>query len=380
MAASDLSKPLGQDKKQATGFSRIFMFGSLALLATIVIGLSSFIFLADNPDGGLPTSEVDLNATVDPNSRIGVAAIRPGIKPGIPETTMPDEQQQGTSSELVNTMPQTTDQNNDLGNGASGEIRVLDPADPSLNTPADANGTVAYQAFARPVNMDAIAGLPKIAIIIDGLGLSQTTTEEALTLLPPDITLAFAPYGNSLSRWTTRARSQGHELLIQVPMEPFDYPNNDPGPHTLLTSANPESNKANLLWVLGRFDQYVGAINYMGARFSSDELAGSEFLTELKTRGLLYVENGSSGRSRLNITADKMGVPNLRSDLVIDFRGRPSDIETRLVQLESIAQEGGMALGVASAFPTSIRSISDWTQSLRQRGFALVPVTTLLKQ
>ena len=236
------------------------------------------------------------------------------------------------------------------------DIRVLDPNDPSLNAVTQTDGAQPFETFARPVNTDALAGLPKIAIIIDGLGLSQTTTEEALTLLPPDITLAFAPYGNSLSRWTRRARSQGHELLVQVPMEPFDYPNNDPGPHTLLTSANAEQNKANLNWVLGRFDQYVGVINYMGARFASDELAGSEFMTELKNKGLLYVENGASGRSLLNVVAGKMNIPNIRADLIIDFRGRPSDIQTRLVQLESIAQEGGAALGVASAFPTSIRN------------------------
>ncbi|WP_319412433.1 divergent polysaccharide deacetylase family protein [uncultured Cohaesibacter sp.] len=371
MAASDLSKPLGQDKSEASGLSRIFMFSSFGLLAMVVLGLTSWILLADNPDGGLPTSEVDLAAKVDPNTRIGVVGIRPSIKPGIPETTLPDEQQV-SSPQLDASMP--ADIQDDAG------IRVLDPADPSLNAVATADGAVPYQAFARPVNTDAIAGLPKIAIIMDGLGLSQTTTEEALTLLPPDITLAFAPYGNSLSRWTRKARSQGHELLVQVPMEPFDYPNNDPGPHTLLTSANAEANKANLNWVLERFDQYVGVINYMGARFSSDELAGSEFMTELKNKGLLYVENSAQGRSRLNIIASKMSIPNLRSDLVIDFRGRPEDIETRLVQLESIAQENGSALGVASAFPTSIRSISDWTQSLRQRGFALVPITTLLKQ
>nr|WP_321455361.1 divergent polysaccharide deacetylase family protein [uncultured Cohaesibacter sp.] len=375
MTASDLSKPLGQNQPDPSSISRLFMLGSIALFAVVFLGIISVAMLADSPDGGLPTSEVDLNATLDTHSRIDVAGIRPGIKPGVPETTIP-ENQNDPQSQLNAAMPEASD----AGSSADGDIRVLDPADPSLNSVDQMSGTAPYQAYARPVNTDAIAGLPKIAVIVDGLGLSQTTTEEALTLLPPDITLAFAPYGNSLARWTQRARSQGHELLVQVPMEPFDYPNNDPGPHTLLTSANVEANKANLNWVLGRLDQYVGVVNYMGARFASDELASSEFMTELKKKGLLYVDNGASGRSQLTLVADKMNIPNLRSDLIIDFRGRAADIETRLIQLESIAQEGGVALGIASAYPTSIRSISDWTQSLRQRGFALVPVTTLLKQ
>ncbi len=118
----------------------------------------------------------------------------------------------------------------------------------------------------------------------------------------------------------------------------------------------------------------------MGARFSADELAGSDFMREMQTSGLLYLETGASGRSRLNAIASNMNVPNLKADLVLDFQGRAADIETRLIQLETIAQENGYALGIASAFPTSVRTISEWTQSLRQRGFALVPITTLLQQ
>lgn len=372
MAANDLKKPLGQNRKTPVRSSQIFMFGSIGALGALLLGLMSWITLVDDPDGGYPTQIVELSASSKSAGRVGIDEIRPAIKPGIPETARPEE----ASNQQQDLFPEP---GTDMQDG-NGEIRVLDPSSPSLNDVSTPTGQEPYKIFARPVNSDAIAGLPKIAIVIDGLGLSQTTTQDALNQLPPDITLAFAPYGNSLSRWTERARAQGHELLVQVPMEPFDYPNNDPGPHTLLTSANAEANKANLNWVLGRFDSYVGVMNYMGARFAADELAGTDFMRELQSNGLLYLETGASGRSRLNAIASNLNVPSLRADLIIDFRGRAADIETRLVQLESIAQDKGVALGVASAFPTSVRTISQWTESLRQRGFALVPVTTLLQQ
>ncbi len=38
------------------------------------------------------------------------------------------------------------------------------------------------------------------------------------------------------------ARSGGHEILLEVPLEPFDYPENDPGPDTLLTGQAPRDN------------------------------------------------------------------------------------------------------------------------------------------
>lgn len=376
MAANDLKKPLGLEKakKALTRFrtSQLFMFGSLAVFGALISSLVGWVALIDDPHGGYPTKIVDLRGVLDKSNRIGVESIRPGIKPGIPETSAPSFPNNTRSDNDFIISP---DENNDTG-----EVRILSPDDPSLNSPPGASNQTAYQVNARPVNSDAIAGLPKIAIIIDGLGLSQTTTQEALSLLPPDVTLAFAPYGNSLQRWTRRARSQGHELLIQVPMEPFDYPNNDPGPHTLLTTNDTAKNLSNLKWVLGRFDSYVGIMNYMGARFSSDELVGTDLMRQLASNGLIYVENGASGRSRLNSIAQSLNVPNLRADLIVDIRGRSEDIQTRLIQLESLAQERGYALGVATAFPVSVRTISEWTQSLRQRGFALVPVTTLLQQ
>ena len=79
----------------------------------------------------------------------------------------------------------------------------------------------------------------KIAVIIGGLGISQTSTQRAIRALPPEITLAFAPQGNSLARWAQEARRGGHEILLQIPMEPFDYPSVNPGRGTLLADAEP---------------------------------------------------------------------------------------------------------------------------------------------
>ena len=91
---------------------------------------------------------------------------------------------------------------------------------------------------------------PRIAIVIEGLGIGANSTSEALAKLPAPVTYAFAPYGTDLERWVARARGEGHEVLLQVGMEPFDYPDNDPGPQTLLTSISAEQNLDRLHWFL----------------------------------------------------------------------------------------------------------------------------------
>ena len=80
------------------------------------------------------------------------------------------------------------------------------------------------------------ADAPRIAIIVGGLGISASATAEALAKLPRPVTLAFAPYGADRRAARNARARRGHEVLLQVPMEPFDYPDNDPGPQTLLTS------------------------------------------------------------------------------------------------------------------------------------------------
>ena len=80
-------------------------------------------------------------------------------------------------------------------------------------------------------------------------------------------------------------------------MEPFDYPDNDPGPQTLLTSLDAEQNIDRLHWLMSRFQGYVGIANYMGARFTASEQALAPVLRETAKRGLIYFDDGSSPRS-----------------------------------------------------------------------------------
>ena len=67
---------------------------------------------------------------------------------------------------------------------------------------------------------------PKIAILLGGMGLNQQLTQKAIKELPGDVTLGFAPYGENLQAQVNRARAEGHEVMLQLPMEPVGYPGN----------------------------------------------------------------------------------------------------------------------------------------------------------
>ncbi len=236
------------------------------------------------------------------------------------------------------------------------------------------DGAMPALVYARPAT--AAPAQPRIAVLVTGLGTGEAVTLEAMSRLPPDITFAFAPYASDLDRLVGRARQDGHEVMLELPLEPFDYPDSDPGPHTITVAASAAENLERLHWVLGRFAGYTGLVTLMGAKVTVDEAALAPVLTEIASRGLTFVDDGRSGRSI--VRSGRMGAAaTRRADIVIDAVPRPDAMEGELARLEKLAGEQGVALGTASVTPGSIEALARWSQGLAERGVALVPVSAL---
>jgi len=139
--------------------------------------------------------------------------------------------------------------------------------------------------------------MPVVAIVVGGLGVGAAKTADAIMKLPAAVTLAFTPYGSDPTKLAERARAQRHEILLQIPMEPYDYPDNDPGPQTLLTTLAPEQNLDRLHWHLSRFQGYAGIANFMGARFTVTDAVMQPIVREAARRGLGYFDDGTALRS-----------------------------------------------------------------------------------
>ena len=198
-------------------------------------------------------------------------------------------------------------------------------------------------------------------------GLSSAT--------PPPITVALAPYASDLEALAGRARAQKHEVLVQVPMEPFDYPDNDPGPQTLLTSLSADQNVDRLQWLMSRFQGYVGVLSFMGGKFTASEPSLSPVLQELGKRGLIYVDDGASPRSIATQIAGSQNLPFAKADVVLDATPTPEEIDHALARLELTAREHGSAVGLANALPATVARIAAWAKTVENRGFVLVPIT-----
>ena len=221
---------------------------------------------------------------------------------------------------------------------------------------------------------------PRIAILVSGLGIGQAATLGAIARLPAAVSLALSPYGSDLEKTAARAREAGHEILVQLPMEPFDYPDSDPGPQTLLAASRPAENLDRTSWALSRFPGIVGVVNLMGAKLAGDAGPLEPVLKEIAGRGLGFVDDGTAPRALVGGLAAKAKLPAARAEIVIDAVARPEAIDAELAKLEALARQKGFVLASGSAAQLTIDRLSRWTRDLEARGIRLVPVSAALRQ
>lgn len=368
----ELSRPLGRKRRTHPGrwlglpWGRIFA----ALLVLAGLGIGAWIVLVDDPQGGRPVADAPVSLEPDPNPVAEQVASDPA-----PATISPVV----TNGPSIITLGETSP-SPDLA-GAPASDLGQDLFEMTENGPlprVSSSGLKPYEAYARPsISPQAAGGRKLIAVVISGLGLSDPTTREAISALPGTVTLAFAPYGSNLDALADMARADGHEIMLEVPLEPFDYPQNDPGPHTLLVEQPTRDNLEKLYWLLTRMTGYTGVINHMGARFTASAVDFSPVMEELGLRGLAYLDDGSSNRSVAPQLARQNDVPFARVDRFVDTNPSQASILAELDNLKTTADERGNAIGILSALPVSIRTLADWADALDQEQYLLVPVSAL---
>ena len=393
MESDDISAPLGLRKSKP---QRVVLpvrppHVIAAALGLIVIGVVAWTVIADDPFGGEPMvvvrAELGTDTAAKPTERLAPRMAAPGnaerasrqpaaeplpvpsVPPGARTVTIIDGTNGNRQDVIIPGSPEGK-------TGAALGERLTEPSRHGRVPKVAQDGTRPADAYARPVTPSpGKANAPRVAIVIGGLGIGATGTADALSKLPGPVTFAFAPYGGELLTQVARAREGGHEVLLQVPMEPFDYPDNDPGTQTLHTSLDAEQNVDHLQWLMSRFQGYVGITNAMGGRFTASEQALAPVLREATKRGLIYVDDGASTRSLASQIAGANNLAFAKADLMVDAVPSAADVDRALGRLEAMARDRGIAVGMASALPVSIERIARWAKAAESRGVLLVPIS-----
>jgi polysaccharide deacetylase 2 family uncharacterized protein YibQ len=359
------------------------------LLGLFLVTFAGFVIFSDNPLGGEPVARLALRqATPAGEKEIAAPATAPEpaaksvtkqAAPGDQKTVTIIDGSSGARHDVViaGDAPDKVEAGAAPVMMAAVDQRLLEKSRYGM-IPVVSDGLKPFTVYAAEADRAKAAKMPVVAIVIGGLGVGAAKTTDAIMKLPAAVTLAFTPYGSDPAKLAERARAQRHEILLQIPMEPFDYPDNDPGPQTLLTSLGPEQNLDRLYWHLSRFQGYAGIANFMGGRFVVTDAVMQPIVREAAKRGLGYLDDGSAPRSVASALAAGQAMPFATADFSIDAVPTAVEIDRTLAKLENLAKERGIAVGIASALPISIERIGVWIKALESRGIMLVPLTTAM--
>lgn len=218
---------------------------------------------------------------------------------------------------------------------------------------------------------------PHVAIVIDDLGLDRARTARVIALAPA-VTLSFLAYSGDLPRLTEAARQAGHEMIVHVPMEPMNT-KLDMGPNGLATKQPKEEVLRRLNWDLGRFEGYVGINNHMGSRFTSDAQAMAWVMTELKSRGLMFLDSRTIATTIAAKAAAADGVLFAARDVFLDDEQNAALVDQQFAVLEELANKKGTAIAIGHPHEATIAALTNWIAGLPGKSIVLVPLTDVVK-
>jgi polysaccharide deacetylase 2 family uncharacterized protein YibQ len=405
VTTDDLSAPLGQRpaRKRRVRLPLNPLQMLAAALGLFLAVFAGFALFNSNPLGGEPMARIAYDPATLPGDKTppkAKEAIKDATKDaGKAAAPAAPAEADGKGQKTITIIDGTNGARRDVVVAAPGDAPPAEGTDaaaaPSMGAginpklvettrygpvPVTAGDLTSFKAYAAGSDAERAraAKMPAIALVVTGLGIGAARTGDAITKLPPAVTLAFTPYGADPAKVAERARAAKHEILLQVPMEPFDYPDNDPGPRTLLSTLPVDQNLDRLMWHMSRFGGYVGLANFMGSRFVASEPAMQLVMKEAGKRGLAYLDDGASARSTARQLAEGSALPFARADLAIDAVPTALEVDRALAKLEGIARERGAAVGTAAALPVSVERIAAWAKTLESRGILLVPLTTVM--
>lgn len=219
-------------------------------------------------------------------------------------------------------------------------------------------------------------GHARIAIIIDDMGLNIRNSRRAADFDAP-LTLSYLPYARDIQAQVDFARANGHEIMLHLPMEPFDR-GLSAGPNAMTTHLDDAEFENRLSANLNAFDGYVGINNHMGSRLTSTPDLIDRVMREIADQDVYFVDSWTSPRSVAYVSAANMNIPRGRRDVFLDHDEGEAPVWAALRQAERIARTHGSAVVIGHPKTDTLSVLAKWLPDAAARGVEIVPMSALI--
>jgi polysaccharide deacetylase 2 family uncharacterized protein YibQ len=348
---------------------RSFLTASSIILSLILVSLIVYGIFVEVPISIALDKKYGQVTTIDitelSDNVVATIEEQEDLEKGIEEMSLnPESEKKESTNELTQASVQNNESSNVVNESNSNAPKV-NPSDPAEVT-SEGNNSEDI----------AVKEKFKISILVTNLGTNEELTKLALNL-PGSFTLGFSAYTTSLKNLFDSSIEKGFETYVYLPFEPKDYPISDPGPYAILQRNLPEKNINITNGILSEFEGVKGIYASPREVFSEKQDKFIPIFDLLENKGLnvilgrdLYSED-----TPYLMRLDKI----LSSNVVIDSVADEAIIWENIRKLENVARKYGFASGYVNSYPISLKILKQWSQSLTNGEFEIVPSSKLLE-
>ena len=208
--------------------------------------------------------------------------------------------------------------------------------------------------------------IPKIVIIIDDIGYDKKIAS-ALCDLEPNITfsvLPFAPFGKIISK---QLHAKGSQLMLHLPMEPFEYPDINPGPGAILSTMTPDTLLTQLKKNINDIPYIVGVNNHMGSKITTNANQMNQIFTVLKKENLFFIDSRTAPKSQCKASARLFKLKFAQRDIFLDNFQNTEYITGQFQKLKALAKKHGFAIGIGHPYKATLHTLSRELPKLKNK-------------
>jgi len=217
----------------------------------------------------------------------------------------------------------------------------------------------------------------RIVLILDDVGFDHQPIDEAMRI-DPNVNFSILPNGSEARAFADRLNARGFELLCHLPMEPIDYPKQQPGANSILMSMSDAEIAATTRLNVESVPYARGVNNHMGSRATADSRVMRDVLGALP-KDVYFIDSRTSGDSIAGRMARQLNIPTASRNVFLDDVQSERAVRRQIEMLSSIAAERGVAVGIGHPYPVTIRVLNELAPSLRARGFRFVRASEVVR-
>lgn len=220
--------------------------------------------------------------------------------------------------------------------------------------------------------------LPQLAVVVDDLGIKDTSLARRLCGLDQTITLAVLPFQRHTDEVLRLARDTGTPFILHMPMQP-ESETVDPGEGALLVRDDDASVRRKLERAFASVKGAAGLNNHMGSRATADVQTMERVMAYLGERDYFFIDSRTSTKTVGYATSQRENVRSTAISGYIDVEDDQAAIEMRVRELAESARKSGTGILLGHDRPNTVAVLERMLPELASDGFRFVPVADLVR-